>query len=112
MHAIFTKHDTDSDGYLKQGEVKAALVEAGIPVVDEDLAFEWLDRNFENQLAYRDFRRATEKATVLCPQCSYAKHDSDESDCEQEDLLRTYWRKFDAERRGWVYADHVIDFLA
>lgn len=38
--------------------------------------------------------------------------DSSESDCDQEDLLNTYWRKFDAERSGWVYADDVIDFLA
>lgn len=48
MHAIFVKHDRDKDGFLKMGEVTAALAEAGIRVVDEDLAFEWLDRNFEN----------------------------------------------------------------
>lgn len=97
-----------------QGEVKAALASAGIPVVDEDLAFEWLDRNFENKLSYREFRRATEKATTVCSQCNYARRpdESSESDCDQEDLLRTYWRKFDAERRGWVYANDVIDFLA
>ena len=87
--------------------------EAGIPVVDEDLAFEWLDRNFDTKISYKEFRRAAEKANVVCPICQY-KRDPDESDseCEQEELLRTYWKKFDPERRGWVYADAVIDFLA
>ena len=48
MYAIFARHDKDKDGYLKRGEVTQALAEANIRVVDEDLAFEWLDRNFEN----------------------------------------------------------------
>ena len=69
MHAIFVRHDKDKDGYLKRGEVTKALADANIRVVDEDLAFEWLDRNFENKLTYKDFRRASEKSTVLCPIC-------------------------------------------
>jgi hypothetical protein len=92
--------------------VKAALKEAGIDVMDEELAFDWLDRDFDNQLTYKEFRRASEKAKVMCPQCSYARPESSDSECEQEDLLRTYWRKFDPERMGWVHADIVIDFLA
>ena len=43
-----------------------ALEEAGIPVMDEDLAFEWLDRYFDNMLGYKEFRRAIEKATIVC----------------------------------------------
>ena len=111
MHRIFQKHDTDQDGFLKRGEVTNALAEAGIRVVDEDLAFEWLDRNFENKLTYREFRRASEKSTVLCQSCQYARAESSDED-DQEELLRTYWRKFDPERNGWCYADVVIDYLA
>jgi len=48
----------------------------------------------------------------LCPKCSYERADSSHSEDEQEDLLRTYWRKFDPEKNGWCYADVVIDFLA
>ena len=77
MYAIFRKHDTDQDGYLLRGEVKKALGAAGIAVVDEDLAFEWLDRYFENRLSYKEFRRAAEKAKVVCPACHYKTHDSD-----------------------------------
>ena len=66
MYHIFLKHDKDKDGYLKRGKVTKALAEAGIRVVDEDLAFEWLDRNFENKLTYKEFRRASEKSTVIC----------------------------------------------
>ena len=113
MFTIFTKHDKDKDGFLKQGEVKAALSEAGVQVMDEELAFDWLDKDFDNALSYKEFRRAAEKATNDCPDCHYARHpDSSDSECEQEDLLRTYWRKFDPERRGWVHANKVIDYLA
>ena len=66
MFQIFRKHDKDQDGFLKRGEVTEALAEAGIRVVDEDLAFEWLDRNFENKLTYKEFRRASEKSTFPC----------------------------------------------
>lgn len=111
MYLIFTKHDKDKDGYLKRGEVTQALADANIRVVDEDLAFEWLDRNFENQLSYKDFRRASEKSTNVCPNCQYARPESSDEE-EQEELLRTYWRKFDPERKGWCYANVVIDYLA
>ena len=30
MFVIFKKHDTDNDGFLKKGQVKLALEEAGI----------------------------------------------------------------------------------
>ena len=111
MYHVFVKHDKDKDGYLKRGEVTDALAEAGIRVVDEDLAFEWLDRNFENRLTYKEFRRASEKSTVLCTNCSYARAEESDEDGSEE-LLRTYWRKFDPERNGWCYADVVIDYLA
>ena len=80
MFHIFRKHDKDQDGLLKKGEVTEALGEAGIRVLDEDLAFEWLDRNFDNALAYREFRRATEKATVSCPVCQYHRNDSSDEE--------------------------------
>ena len=81
--------------------------------MDEDLAFEWLDRYFDNMLGYKEFRKAIEKATVVCNLCHYQYvEDSDDEEHAQEELLRTYWRKFDAERIGWVYADLVIDYLA
>ena len=82
--------------------------------MDEDLAFDWLDRDFNLSITYKEFRRAAEQANRVCPVCLYLRNPDDESDeeCEQEDLLRTYWKKFDPERRGWVYADAVIDFLA
>lgn len=112
MFHIFNKHDIDRDNYLKKGEVIDALKEAGITVVDEELAFEWLDRYFENRLSYKSFRRASEKAVKLCAKCSYERADSSHSEDDQEDLLRTYWRKFDPEKNGWCYADVVIDFLA
>ena len=67
MFAVFKRHDKDKDGHLKQGEVKAALKDAGITVIDEELAFDWLDRDFDNKLSYKEFRRASEKATVMCP---------------------------------------------
>jgi len=53
MFHIFSKHDRDKDNFLKKGEVIDALKEAGITVVDEELAFEWLDRYFENKLSYK-----------------------------------------------------------
>lgn len=71
MFQIFKKHDKDQDGFLRKGEVTKALGEAGIRVIDEDLAFEWLDRNFENKLSYKEFRRASEKSTIICPLCNY-----------------------------------------
>ena len=80
MFAIFSKYDKDKDGYLKKGDVTEALAEAGILVVDEDLAFEWLDRNFDNKLGYKEFRRASEKAPKLCPVCNYERPDSSESE--------------------------------
>lgn len=85
--------------------------------MDEERAFEWLDRNFENRLSYKQFRRACIKAAKLCPLCRYepradeAGGMSSDDECEQEDLLRTYWIRFDAEKRGWCYADVVIDYL-
>ena len=63
-------------------------------------------------LGYKEFRRSIEKATTVCNLCRYARDDSDDEENQQEELLRTYWRKFDAERIGWVYADLVIDYLA
>ena len=80
MYAIFKKHDKDQDGRLKKGEVIEALNECGIRVLDEDLAFEWLDRNFDNALEYKEFRRATEKATTPCPVCLYHRNDSSDED--------------------------------
>ena len=112
LFTIFCKHDTDRDGYLMKGEVTGALKEADIPVQNEDLAFEWLDRNFENRINYKQFRVVCEKARRICPDCRYENIESEVSDCEQEELLRTYWRRFDPERNGWCYADAVIDYLA
>ena len=57
------------------------------------------------------------KASVICPLCNYLprpeedERDLSDSECEQEDLLRTYWIRFDAEKKGWCYADVVIDYL-
>ena len=82
MFAIFKKHDKDKDGFLGKGEVIDALAEAGIIVIDEELAFEWLDRYFENKLSYKAFRRASEKASRLCPKCNYARADSSHSEDE------------------------------
>ena len=117
MYKIFKEADTSNDGYLYKGQVKAALAKAGIMVVDEERAFEWLDRNFDNKISYKQFRRACIKATRVCPQCNYEPRAdevgfSSDSECEQEDLLRTYWLRFDAEKKGWCYADVVIDYLA
>ena len=111
MFQIFKKHDRDGDGYLKKGQVTDALTEAGIVVVYEEKARLSLDRYFENRLTYKEFRRAAEKAPKLCPDCQYAI-EAEYSDCEQEDLLRTYWLKFDPEKNGWCYTDVVIDYLA
>ena len=81
--------------------------------MDEDLAFDWLDRNFDNKINYSEFRRASEKAQPTCPHCAYQRvGDSSDSECDQEDLLRTYWRRFDPERNGWVDANVVIDYLS
>ena len=115
MNQIFCIHDTDKDGYLNKGQVKIALKDAGIIVLDEERAFEWLDRNFEGKLSYKYFRRACTKAAVVCPKCNNQWKDdymSSDSECEQEDLLRTYWIKFDPEKKGFCYADVVIDYLA
>lgn len=115
MNQVFKAHDTDKDEFLLKGQVKAALFQAGILVMDEERAFEWLDRNFENRISYKQFRRACLKAEWVCPDCNYQTQKggmSSDSECEQEDLLRTYWIKFDAEKKGWCYADIVIDFLA
>ncbi len=54
---------------MGKGEVIDALAEAGIIVIDEELAFDWLDRYFEYKLSYKAFRRASEKASRLCPKC-------------------------------------------
>ena len=81
-------------------------------VMDEERAFEWLDRYFENRVSYRQFRRACVKASEICQNCKYKIKDNESEECEQEDLLRTYWIRFDAEKKGWCYADVIIDFLA
>ena len=115
MYTIFCMHDKDNDGYLMRGQVKGALKDAGVIVVDEERAFDWLDRNFEGKLCYKYFRRACTKAAVVCKKCNNNWKDdymSSDSECEQEDLLRTYWIKFDPEKRGYCYADNVIDYLA
>ena len=104
MYSIFCMHDTDNDGYLLKGQVKEALKDAGVIVVDEERAFDWLDRNFEGKLCYKYFRRACTKAAVVCKKCNNNWKDdymSSDSECEQEDLLRTYWIKFDPEKRGY-----------
>ena len=116
MYKIFKQADTSNDGWLYKGQVKAALAKAGIMVMDEERAFEWLDRNFENRLNYKQFRRAVIKASRICPLCNYEPRPeeaglSSDSECEQEDILRTYWIRFDADKKGWCYADNVIDYL-
>ena len=82
---VTTEGGLDVVGHFEQ--VSAAcrqLADAGIRVVDEDLAFEWLDRNFENKLSYKQFRRASEKAPVLCPVCNYNRDGSSDEEDEQE----------------------------
>ena len=51
----------------------------------------------------------------MCKKCNNQWKDdymSSDSDCENEDLLRTYWIRFDPERKGYCYSDVVIDYLA
>lgn len=104
----------NGDGFLERGEIVGALRAAGLGVSDEAKAIDWLDRDFDNRVSYKEFRAARKhsKHSKNCPMCQKGVDaESSNSDHEQEDLLRSYWKKFDPGRCGFVSADIVIDHI-